>query len=159
MGRPKGSKNKAKSKQVQQVNQSGMTVSNLKMAMAKANVETVVVKRGRPKKNEVPIKAKRGRPAKVVVVAPKRGRPAGSKNKTVDESTSNVVQMNSKKGRPTLLKNLPHDEKMKAILSKGASDLFQEIINKKKTPGRPKKVDGNALFNSIRTAILKDAEV
>ena len=171
MSRPKGSKNKPKTKTqlIQKLaKKQGLSVTEIKISTQDPTdiLGLPVLKRGRPKKVEVevPVKAKRGRPAKVVVVSPKRGRPAGSKNKqpevtSVIQVTSKVGQVTAKRGRKTLLKNLPFEEKLKAILCVGASDLFQDIINRKKVLGRPKVIQGSVLSNSLKKAILKDAEL
>jgi hypothetical protein len=141
MSRPKGSKNKVKTGKSTKTLSKGKTTTSGTVA--------AVMTRGRPKKV-------------VEVAAPKRGRPPGSKNKTAAPKALIVVNVGSTKvgrGRPKMLKNMEPEEKLRAILAKGSSELYQEIMSRPKTRGRPKKTEGNQLINSIKAAIMKDVTV
>lgn len=165
-GRPKGSKNKVKAATKMVAAKNKKMVEGVKAVQKSLKLILAMKKpgRGRPRKVEAlpVVKATRGRPRKaeaLPVVKAKRGRPAGSKNK-IESMTSNVVHVTSiMSNRPMPLKDLAPDEKLKAILFRGASDLFKEIISKPKGRGRPKKntLAGNDLVASIVQSIMNDS--
>lgn len=164
-GRPKGSKNKVKAAATKMVAAKNKKMVKGAKAVQKSLKLILAMKkpgRGRPRKLEAlpVVKATRGRPRKVEAlpaVKAKRGRPAGSKNK-IESMTSNMVHMTSTVGvRPMPLKDLAPEEKLKAILFRGASNLFKEIINKPKSRGRPKNMAGNDLVVSIAQSIMNDS--